>query len=130
MEHNVIPLGEIHKPHNWEFANENSRLSALNIVQSEVGCLSLQLDSGTYWRLVSAAPLIWSPVNTGFDRNFQFAQSPASAVWLITHNLGKYPSVTVVDSAGEQVEGRVEFIDANSVRVTFSAAFTGNAYLN
>lgn len=69
------------------------------------------------------------PTGSG-DLSFQYAQGVASAIWLITHNLGKYPSVTVVDSAGEQVEGGIEFIDANSLRITFSAAFTGKAYLN
>lgn len=64
------------------------------------------------------------------DLSFQYAQGPASATWMVTHNLGKFPSVTVVDSAGEEVEGDVQYLDNNSLRLVFSAAFTGNAYLN
>ena len=64
------------------------------------------------------------------DLSYQFVQGPASVDWLITHNLGKFPSVTVVDSSGEEVEGEVKYLNNNSLRVIFSAAFTGNAYLN
>jgi hypothetical protein len=62
--------------------------------------------------------------------NFVFDQMVASDTWVITHNLGRYPSVTVVDSSGEVVEGDVRYTDANSLTIYFSAAFAGMAYLN
>lgn len=70
------------------------------------------------------------PTGPSGDLSFQYAQGPASAIWMVTHNLGKFPSVTVVDSAGEEVEGDVQYLDNNNLRLVFSAAFTGNAYLN
>lgn len=66
----------------------------------------------------------------GADLNYHYAQGPASANWLIIHNLAKFPSVTVIDSAGEEVEGTIQYIDNNNLRLLFSAAFTGSAYLN
>lgn len=57
-------------------------------------------------------------------------QSPAAAVWVVLHQLGKYPSVTVVDSAGDGVYGDVDYVDANSLTITFSAAFSGKAFIN
>ena len=51
-------------------------------------------------------------------------------VWPITHNLGKYPSVTVVDTALTQIFGRVDFINSNELTVTFSVGFKGKAFLN
>lgn len=57
-------------------------------------------------------------------------QSIASATWNITHNLNKYPSVTITDSAGDEVEGEVRYNGANSLTVKFSAPFAGKAYLN
>lgn len=57
-------------------------------------------------------------------------QSSSSTEWVITHNLGKYPSVTVVDSSGAEVIGEVEYINDTSLKVKFSAAFSGKAYLN
>lgn len=61
---------------------------------------------------------------------FIFTQSSASASWLIVHNLGQYPSVTVVDSAGTLVDGDITYVDSNTVRVDFTAGFAGVAYLN
>ncbi len=64
------------------------------------------------------------------DRHHTHLQASAAAEWLVAHGLGKYPSATVVDSAGDQVEGDVRFIDANTLLITFSAAFSGRAHLN
>jgi hypothetical protein len=66
----------------------------------------------------------------GGDANLAWPQLTPLATWLIAHGLGKYPSVTVIDSAGDQVMGRIEYVDANTVRLVFSAAFSGTAYLN
>ena len=57
-------------------------------------------------------------------------QISSAAVWDIQHNLGKFPSVSVVDSAGSIVVGEVVYIDENQLRITFSAAFAGKAFLN
>lgn len=57
-------------------------------------------------------------------------QSAASTEWVITHNLGKYPSVSVVDSSGAEVIGEVEYLTDTQLKVKFSAAFSGKAYLN
>jgi len=61
---------------------------------------------------------------------FLFSQSTPQSVWSITHTLNKYPSVTVIDSAGTQVEGTVTFIDTNTLIISFNAAFSGTATLN
>jgi hypothetical protein len=70
------------------------------------------------------------PAGVGADLNYLHDQAAASDTWTITHNLSKYPSVTVVDTAGDEVEGAVNYISANQLVVTFSAAFSGKAYLN
>lgn len=64
------------------------------------------------------------------DKNFVFEQYSASNIWLIYHGLDKYPSVTIVDSANTVVCGDIVYLDANSLEVHFSAAFSGRAYLN
>ncbi len=64
------------------------------------------------------------------DLNFTFTQLTATAIWNITHNLGKFPSVSVADSAGSLVIGQVDYIDENSLILTFISAFAGVAYLN
>lgn len=67
---------------------------------------------------------------TGGDSNATFVQGAASQVWSINHGLGKFPSVSVTDSAGNQGFGSVRYIDANSLTVSFAAPFAGVAYLN
>lgn len=57
-------------------------------------------------------------------------QTVSSSTWNITHNLNKYPSVSIVDSSNEEVIGEVEHINSNSLTVKFSAPFSGKAFLN
>ena len=64
------------------------------------------------------------------DKRFVYNQNTASLSWSIQHDLNKFPSVTVVDSAGTVVIGEINYIDANNLTLTFSAAFSGVAYLN
>lgn len=64
------------------------------------------------------------------DRNVLYTQSVASDVWTIEHNMGKYPTVTIMDSAGNRVIGEEEHVDVNTVILTFNGAFTGKATLN
>lgn len=68
--------------------------------------------------------------STNCDKTFVYNQLSASAIWIIQHNLEKYPSVDVVDSAGTVVVGEVEYIDLNTIEVSFIGAFSGTAYLN
>ena len=64
------------------------------------------------------------------DKHYVHNQQSASATWSINHNLNKYPSVSVVDSAGTYVVGDVAYIDANNLTVSFQSAFSGKAYMN
>jgi len=61
---------------------------------------------------------------------FIFTQGSPSNTWNITHTLNKFPSVSVVDSANNEVEGDVHFVDQNNITITFSSSFSGKAYLN
>lgn len=61
---------------------------------------------------------------------FVFTQSSPVSVWTITHNLGRFPSVTVVDSLNQVVVGDVAYTNSNILTITFQEAFAGYAYLN
>jgi len=69
-------------------------------------------------------------VSGGGDKTFNHNQGTASSVWTINHNLGKNPSVTVIDNGNSVVEGEILYIDINTISITFSSAFAGDAYLN
>ena len=64
------------------------------------------------------------------DKTFIFDQGVPAATWNITHNLGKFPSVSVVDTANTAGFGAVSYTNDNQLTITFSGAFAGKAYLN
>jgi hypothetical protein len=53
-----------------------------------------------------------------------------ATTWDITHNLNKFPSITVVDTANTTVIGSYEYINKNRVILSFSDPFAGKAFLN
>jgi hypothetical protein len=61
---------------------------------------------------------------------YEHTQGSVSDSWTIPHNLGFKPNVTVVDSGGTIYEGEITYTNSNSLTVSFSAAFSGKAYLS
>lgn len=86
-------------------------------------CQGVAVTNSGYW------DIFLNTTGSG-DLYFHFQQVSPSAEWTILHSLGKFPSVMVVDSAGTVVEGAVEYVDADSLKVHFASAFGGDAYLN
>ena len=64
------------------------------------------------------------------DKNFVFTQAVASASWNVVHNLDKFPSVSIVDDDNNQVYGSVVYNTVNDLTITFTAPFSGQAYIN
>jgi len=69
------------------------------------------------------------------DITYTHNQSSTSDTWVITHNLNRFPSVTVIDSGGTIVQGTVVYNSNKQLTITFFAgtnalAFQGKAYLN
>lgn len=64
------------------------------------------------------------------DKTYVHKQESASAEWKVTHGLGKYPAVTVVDSAGTEVIGEVDYTGLDKCVLRFQAAFSGKAIFN
>ena len=69
------------------------------------------------------------------DITFTHNQNSTSSTWVITHNLGRFPSVTVVDSGESIVQGTVVYNSNKQLTITFfskgvALAFQGKAYLN
>ena len=64
------------------------------------------------------------------DKTYEHTQSAPADVWAVTHNLNKFPSVTVIDSGGSEVEGDIAYDSLNQITITFSAPMGGKAHLN
>jgi len=73
---------------------------------------------------------------SGGDLTFPHHQNTASASWVINHNLGKFPSVSIKFSSSDSVYTNVGafagvvYTDENNLTINLAAAESGYAYLN
>lgn len=63
------------------------------------------------------------------SQRFIYEQATPSSTWNITHPLGGYPSISVVDSAKTQVIGEVTYVNETDVIIEFGSPFAGFAFL-
>lgn len=131
-------LYDLGKEHKTSIQKETIRVG--DIKEAEIICPSPTTKSQSYTRLVNK-PSINGVILEGdktsedlhidvSDANYYYEQTEASNEWVIVHNLNKYPAVSIVDSAGDEVIGNVHYDSLNQVTLTFAGAFKGNATLN
>lgn len=71
------------------------------------------------------------PPGTAENTDYTHDQMTPSATWVVVHNLGYRPAgVHVTDSSGNDYEGEVTHNSVNQLTITFSAAFSGTAYVS
>jgi hypothetical protein len=64
-------------------------------------------------------------------QEYTHTQSTPAALWTVNHNLNRYPGVTVIDSTNREVfGGRVVYLSANTLTISFGGAFSGKASCN
>lgn len=110
----VIAVGQASQTFNIDNPVQNIDVETVN-TNVIVGELGLQGPPG--------------PAGSG-SQSYVHNQTVSAAVWTIVHNLGIYPNVHIENSAGDTVEGEIDYPDVNTVVLTFSGAFTGVAYLS
>jgi hypothetical protein len=71
----------------------------------------------------------WLDSSTLADKNYVHNFSVESEV-TVNHNLGKYPAVQVMDSAGDEVEGEVYYVNTIQLIVRFTNPFSGMVTCN
>jgi len=64
------------------------------------------------------------------DKNFVHNQVVASNSWTVTHNLQKKCAVSVTDSLGNEIVGKVHYDSINQVTIDFNKSITGYVYCN
>jgi hypothetical protein len=64
------------------------------------------------------------------DLSFVYEQINASNTWVVNHNLGKKPSVTIVTTTDTTVIGEITYNNENKLTINLSSANSGKAYLN
>lgn len=80
-------------------------------------------DDGQALLVNSSGNIQWT------DIKYNHTQSVASATWIIAHNLGYKPSITVLDSNDFEVYAEIQHSSLNELEVRFKSAQTGKAYL-
>ena len=101
-------------------------------VTGQVLATSVAVDGGlsTQYLMADGSVSLGSGGAGSGDLSYEHNQSTVSATWLIAHNLGKHPSVSVVDTAGSSVVGIVEYVNLNYLAIKFNSPFSGYAYMN
>ena len=61
---------------------------------------------------------------------YKHVQILPDTMWHISHNLGFYPSVVIIDDEDTVVIGQVMYVDENTINVFFNQQAIGFAYLN
>ena len=70
------------------------------------------------------------PPGSGGDLSYIHTQTITATTWNVAHNLGKWPSVSVIDTGNSVVIPDVHYVDANNLQLSFGSATSGKAYLN
>jgi hypothetical protein len=80
--------------------------------------------------LTPADVAAWTVFMLDLDLTFVYQQRVPALTWNVSHNLGKYPHVIVVDTNGNVVMANVQHIDVNTLLITCSSPQMGRAFLN
>ena len=107
-----------------------NNIADIDLTDNDGTKTTVKLKGGTGITLTQPASNEITIASLNDDANFVFTQGIPSATWNITHSLNKFPSVTVVDTSKQIVIGDVTYTNVNSLVITFSAPFSGEAYLN
>lgn len=63
----------------------------------------------------------------GATLDFEHVQTDPSDEWIINHNFGVRPSVSVLSVGGVEMEAQVVHMSVNQVRIYFASAQAGRA---
>lgn len=113
-----------------EVVTSPSNYADVKLTDNDATVSSVRINAGTGMSITQPSANNITLASLNDDANFVFTQGVPSATWNITHNLGKFCSVTVVDTSKQIVIGDITYVNDNSLTITFSAAFSGQAYLN
>lgn len=107
--------GQLQKKSEYPY---NLTIDTKDIIEyTEIGALTQTINNNSFNTTIN-------------ESSFTFTQSTTAITWNISHNLGKYPNVVVIDDEGDVTVGEINYVDINELTLTFSEATSGTAYLN
>lgn len=100
------------------------------MIADDSGNVAFYVDPGSYDFLSNGGRVPFDAITpSGSDFYAQHDQSSALATWTIPHAFGRYPDVTLIDSANKLILTDLEYPDLATVVATFATPTTGKAIL-
>jgi len=78
------------------------------------------------WNNLSNVP---DEFQDGNSSSFYYVQNTGSILWDITHNLNEQPTVAVIDTSGNEIEGSITHHSINNLSISFGIPVSGSAWL-
>jgi hypothetical protein len=129
-EHDVAPLGEIHIPYNWSYANASARTGATGLLVADVGKFARQTDNNTIWLLTDDSPVTWvqvgGPPGVGIGDVVGPASATDNAITRYDGTTGKLvqnSNLTLPDDAAATEVGYIN-LPQNSQSADYAAVIT------
>jgi hypothetical protein len=98
----------------------------LNYVSGNINENIIQISAGGCITRINLNPSIFIAENTSYVHT----QTTPATTWTITHNLNMVPNVRTEDLTGQDIEGTIEVVNENQIKITFSQPVSGKAYLS
>jgi hypothetical protein len=86
----------------------------------------IEVNAGGCITRINLNPAITINQNTSFE----FTQPTPATTWDIIHNMGITPNVFTEDINGDDIEGVIEVVNNNRIKIYFTQAVAGKAYLS
>lgn len=86
----------------------------------------IEINSGGCITRINLNPAITINQNS----SFVFTQQTPVTTWDIVHGMGLNPNVRIEDLAGTDIQGSIEYIDNNRLKIYFNQPVAGRAYLS
>jgi hypothetical protein len=86
----------------------------------------IEVNAGGCITRINLNPAITINQNTAFE----FTQATPATTWDIIHNMGITPNVFTEDTSGNDIEGVIEVVNSNRIKIYFTQAIAGKAFLS
>lgn len=86
----------------------------------------IEINSGGCITRINLNPAITINQNS----SFVFTQQTPVTTWDIVHGMGLNPNVRIEDLAGTDIQGSIEYLDNNRLKIYFNQPVAGRAYLS
>lgn len=124
-DHNLY----LHGGQGYYMTNENigpQRLAINYQVSGAPDTSVIQVNANGAVTRINLSPAI--TINN--NMSYVYTQTAPALVWTVDHRMGFKPSVFTEDASGIDIQGVIEYVDTNILKITFNQPVAGKAYLS